>query len=61
MQQEFNEDKVDDPFDVDPDDEIQPVTDPYVVETLGVDPLDLFEINPEESHIDLEKPAPTEK
>jgi hypothetical protein len=31
----------DDPFDVDPDDELLPVTDPWVIETLGFDPLEL--------------------
>jgi len=31
----------DDPFDVDPDDELLPVTDPWVVDTLGFDPLEL--------------------
>ena len=42
MPQQLNNDPNDE-FDVDPDDTVQPVTDPYVVESLGVDPLELFE------------------
>lgn len=42
--------KTDDPFDIDPDDELQSVTDPWVIETLGFDPLELDdESDPRES------------